>query len=310
MVPWAEDAVVRAAYLALMRVYHPDRNKDPEAELRVREITGAFAVLGDSAKRAAYDALPSVGHDRGTAQEWFGADRSSHLSIRNLLIASLALALTLSLAVAAWTGSPSPKRSRTALANSARAQVRVAESGATHVSTPGHLPAAQKGVLAPVHNPHVVSLGTNTPPITPLGQAGDAFTKQSNRQNPPVPTRQIPQAVVSKTRAPTPTPIAADRPAGTAIESTAITSCRAGSSTVDEGECTDDRQAQIERIATGFLKQSIEHSDWHKQQLLLSARNRFATTRTLCRSNDCVTDAYLRQIRDVTEIMQGGTPTP
>jgi hypothetical protein len=74
-------------------------------------------------------------------------------------------------------------------------------------------------------------------------------------------------------------------------------------------QCSD-RRAQVERLATGFLKQSLEHADFQKQQLLLSARNRSATSRNLCRSDDCVTDAYMRQIRDITTIMEGRIPNP
>ena len=74
-------------------------------------------------------------------------------------------------------------------------------------------------------------------------------------------------------------------------------------------QCSD-RRAQVERLAAGFLKQSLEHADWQKQQLLLSARNRSATSRNLCRSDDCVTEAYMRQIRDTTTIMEGRIPNP
>lgn len=51
----SEDVVIRAAYLALMRRYHPDGNPSPEAAARVRTITMAYAVLGDAAKRREYD---------------------------------------------------------------------------------------------------------------------------------------------------------------------------------------------------------------------------------------------------------------
>ena len=74
------------------------------------------------------------------------------------------------------------------------------------------------------------------------------------------------------------------------------------------GQCMADRKAQVERIARGFLRQSLEHADQHKQELLLSARNRAATLRAACRSDDCVTDAYLRQIRETTAIVEGRTP--
>jgi hypothetical protein len=71
----------------------------------------------------------------------------------------------------------------------------------------------------------------------------------------------------------------------------------------------DDRRAQVERLATGFFNQSMQHADWSRQQLLLSARTRSATLRTLCHSDDCVADAYLRQIRDTTTIMEGRIPS-
>lgn len=56
----AEPAVVRAAYLALVRQYHPDGKDDGEArataEQRTKSINAAFSVLGDPDQRAAYDA--------------------------------------------------------------------------------------------------------------------------------------------------------------------------------------------------------------------------------------------------------------
>ena len=51
----SEDVVIRAAYLALMRRYHPDGNPSPEAAERVRAITTAYGVLGDAASRRDYD---------------------------------------------------------------------------------------------------------------------------------------------------------------------------------------------------------------------------------------------------------------
>lgn len=56
----AEPAVVRAAYLALVRKYHPDGKDDGEArasaEQRTKAINAAFSILGDPVQRAAYDA--------------------------------------------------------------------------------------------------------------------------------------------------------------------------------------------------------------------------------------------------------------
>jgi hypothetical protein len=54
--PDANQGVVAAAYRRLARQCHPDLNKDPSGAVRMKELNAAFEVLGDPAKRAAYDA--------------------------------------------------------------------------------------------------------------------------------------------------------------------------------------------------------------------------------------------------------------
>ncbi len=53
--PDADAAVIAAAYRALAARYHPDRNKSPDATLRMQELNEAYAVLSDAQKRASYD---------------------------------------------------------------------------------------------------------------------------------------------------------------------------------------------------------------------------------------------------------------
>lgn len=53
--PTADDAVIRAVYLALMKRFHPDRSATASDHQRAREINEAYAVLSDPARRAAYD---------------------------------------------------------------------------------------------------------------------------------------------------------------------------------------------------------------------------------------------------------------
>ena len=55
---------IKKAFRRLARKYHPDVSKEPNAELRMKEINEANAVLSDPEKRAAYDALGS-GHTAG-----------------------------------------------------------------------------------------------------------------------------------------------------------------------------------------------------------------------------------------------------
>jgi hypothetical protein len=54
--PGSEDIVIQAAYRALMRRYHPDKNPSKEAQRKTVEINAAYAILGDANQRAAYDA--------------------------------------------------------------------------------------------------------------------------------------------------------------------------------------------------------------------------------------------------------------
>lgn len=59
----AEDIVIKAAYRALAQRYHPDKWKGDAAEANrlMAEINEAYAVLSDTAKRAAYDSKSREG---------------------------------------------------------------------------------------------------------------------------------------------------------------------------------------------------------------------------------------------------------
>lgn len=56
LVPDAEPAVVRAAYRALVSIYHPDKNRDKSGDERIKAITVAYEVLSDPERRRIYDA--------------------------------------------------------------------------------------------------------------------------------------------------------------------------------------------------------------------------------------------------------------
>jgi curved DNA-binding protein len=53
----ATDDEIKRAYRKLARKYHPDVNKEPDAETQFKELGEAYAVLKDPEKRAAYDEL-------------------------------------------------------------------------------------------------------------------------------------------------------------------------------------------------------------------------------------------------------------
>ncbi|MBV1951190.1 MAG: DnaJ domain-containing protein [Cycloclasticus sp.] len=55
----ATQAQIKRAYRKLARKYHPDINKESDAEVRFKEVGEAYAVLKDPEKRVAYDQLGS-----------------------------------------------------------------------------------------------------------------------------------------------------------------------------------------------------------------------------------------------------------
>jgi len=51
----ASDRQIKKAFRKLAMKYHPDKNKDPKAEDKFREIAEAYEVLSDEKKRSEYD---------------------------------------------------------------------------------------------------------------------------------------------------------------------------------------------------------------------------------------------------------------
>ena len=46
---------IKKAYKRMARKYHPDLNKDADAEEKFKEVNAAYEVLSDAQKRAQYD---------------------------------------------------------------------------------------------------------------------------------------------------------------------------------------------------------------------------------------------------------------
>ena len=72
----------------------------------------------------------------------------------------------------------------------------------------------------------------------------------------------------------------------------------------------NERLATLDTMAGGFFTQSMTHATDAKKELLLGARNRSAAKRKACRSDACLADAYVRQIRETSAIMEGRTGPP
>src|SRR4030067_2389219 len=57
----ASDDEIKTAFRKLARQYHPDVNKEHDAEEKFKEINEAYGVLSDSDKRARYDRFGKEG---------------------------------------------------------------------------------------------------------------------------------------------------------------------------------------------------------------------------------------------------------
>lgn len=70
---------IKKSFRKLAFKYHPDRNKEPDAEDRFKEISEAYAVLSDEQKRQKYDMYGHAGISGAYSQEdiFRGADFSS-----------------------------------------------------------------------------------------------------------------------------------------------------------------------------------------------------------------------------------------
>jgi molecular chaperone DnaJ len=68
----AQRKAIKEAFRQLALKYHPDRNKDPGAADRFKEIAEAYAILSDPKKRAEYDARGQAGVAGLSPEDLFG----------------------------------------------------------------------------------------------------------------------------------------------------------------------------------------------------------------------------------------------
>ncbi len=70
----ADEEEIRKVFRKLAFQYHPDRNKEPGAEEKFKEVNEAYQVLSDAEKRAAYDRYGHAGVQVDTSRGFSGTE--------------------------------------------------------------------------------------------------------------------------------------------------------------------------------------------------------------------------------------------
>jgi molecular chaperone DnaJ len=68
----ASDAEIKKAYKKLAMKFHPDRNKEADAEDKFKEVQSAYQVLSDEQKRTTYNQFGHAGVDQAAGGGGFG----------------------------------------------------------------------------------------------------------------------------------------------------------------------------------------------------------------------------------------------
>ena len=275
--PTSEDVVIRAAYRALIRRYHPDGNASTAAAARARAINAAYEVLIDPERRAQYDALRS-------SEAWpHPPKRRSRLPAPSRLFAAACVTVLLVL-VYLVTWSP---------LSLVKPPERV-----THLPPHTPKPAAELPSLLPVEEPAVIAATDEEAVANP----------QLDGPLPTVPLPPLAPAIRPASPKPAPPRLALARPvvAQPAVAQPSPSfNCRAARTPGEMVVCGDANLASLDRQQALFYSQSWLGADPARRSQLQTTHGRFLARRDSCRSAACTRAAYLGRMREVSEIMMG-----
>jgi len=296
--PTASAAAIRAAYLALMREYHPDRNPDPAAIERAQAAIVAFKVLGDFDRRNHYD------WDRRREREAAaGLAAKGPRRVRAGAIGVGAIGLA---AAAAWVLMPSP------VPEPVVTEPKVAEARETPMAAKATPKREVKRVA--VAAPVKVKVERRKPvaAVEPRAQPARVAKAEPVRSKPrvePAPPKAPPTstarvaAVVPVKAIRTPAPRVAPPP-----ESPPPRPAKAATKPARQAAKPAIDLASLDQFVMSFYGQSWRYGDAPKRAALVQSRADFVVRRGACAADACKREAYLKLMRDVSEIVEAGQP--
>ena len=289
--PRCEDVVIRAAYLALMHRYHPDKSSTPASNDRAQAIIAAFAVLGDPEKRIRYD------WDRRRAAEELARPRPSRLTAMKRALIAVPIMLLLGVALLLvrppqpGTSSLIPpaatRREAVAFPRSPAGSVRAVEPSARSLAK-----AAPRPIAMPDKIMNAAAIEEQTPP-------------PRTEPPPPVPA-PMPRVKLASIERPQ---VRTDVKVEKKPTDDASAKCLSAKSATTAA-CKNDNLAALDRLGEAFYGQSWRVGDASKRAALLVSRTGFLGRREACRTDSCLRSAYLTHMREISAIAESKQPTP
>ena len=298
--PTSEDVVIRAAYRALMRRYHPDADPSSEASQRAQAINAAYSVLSDPEKRARYDGSlaaqglikPDLPHRAGLARRLVPGP-AAFIGLAALAATATMLVISPPIGVLPGDGLPlsaEPQRSRPA--EPERPVHSTSDGGA--LTPPPSAPDAQA-----VPNAMLDPAEELVEPELPDAPGVRRARAEQSRQNAVTEAAMPPAQSAAKRVVPS-----VEKSAAPAPDSGA--SCRLGNGWAERAICRNGNLTALDRQYGLLYAQSLAKADETKRAALVGSRERFQQKRSACRSENCLTDTYIARLREVSDIMARG----
>lgn len=288
--PKSEPAVIRAAYLALMRCYHPDKNDSPAAVDRAHAIIAAFKVLGDTEKRLHYDWAR-----RRAAEAAADASRSRFGTVpRAVLAAAAVLLLLVPMSFMRFPATMDDPPAVPTVPSPAveSSSIQVAKRVATATPFAAMAPVAAAKPEPVVEPPPVKQVEAQPRPSVDKVPLVRASVSQV------LPPREPRQARKNARL---------EKPIARASASAKCSSVKPGAET---SICNNDGLAALDRNVVAFYNQSLMFGAVANRGALLDARNNFLARREACRSDECLRSVHLGHLRELSAIVEKRPPQP